>query len=372
MAASNTKILHVFSSLELGGAQRRFIDYVKGSNASFEHVVYAMDGTYDALKLVPNIKPLFDGEKMVPKRDVLGAVKTCRKLLKQIKPNLMITYNWGATEWVMANSLMRICPMIHIQDGFSEEEQSEEVPKRRLLRSLAYRRCNTVVVPSRQLERLALSSWKIPKKKLLFIPNGINLSRFTEEADQNLLAQHNLKPTDKIVGTVSGLRPEKNIGRLIEAFSKVEDSDPDAKLVIVGDGIGMAALKMLADRVCTHGKVIFTGNLPEPEKVLPAFTIFALSSDTEQMPLCVIEAMACGLPIASTDVGDVATMVSEDNRLYIMGREAGPLADNIIGLLKTPDMARRIGVTNKEKAYSDYALDHMIEAYDTLISRVIK
>lgn len=65
-------------------------------------------------------------------------------------------------------------------------------------------------------------------------------------------------------------------------------------------------------------------------------------------------------------------MVSEENRLYVMGREAEPLAGNIIGLLKTPDMARRIGASNKEKAYRDYALDHMINAYDTLLSQLIK
>lgn len=369
--ADQKRILHVFSSLELGGTQRRFLDYIKGSEADFSHTVYAMDNNYTALDGIDSVDRLMGGENLVPKGDTWQAIKATRKILKEHRPDLLVTYNWGATEWVLANSVFSICPTIHIQDGFAEDEQDNEILKRRMLRALAYRTCHKIVVPSKTLEALALNSWKIPKKKLLFLPNGVELQRFTGDADVKLLAEHNLTDTPTIIGTVAGLRSEKNIGRLIEAFSTVEDSHPKAKLVIVGDGVGMSALKMLAERVCSKGQVVFTGALANPEKILPTFDIFALSSDTEQMPLSVIEAMVCGLPIASTDVGDVRAMVSEENQPYIAGKDAAILAENIGDLLSDNDTARTIGAANKEKALSTYSLDDMIKAYDTLFNEAL-
>ena len=65
MTKNSPRILHIFSSLELGGTQRRFVDYIKGSEAGFTHLVYAMDGRYDALKLLPGVEPLFNTQTVV-------------------------------------------------------------------------------------------------------------------------------------------------------------------------------------------------------------------------------------------------------------------------------------------------------------------
>ncbi len=366
MASTQKHILHVFSSLELGGAQRRFIAYVQGSQAKHRHSVYAMDGIYDALKLLPGIKAPNDGKQTIPKGNTLAAVKACRQYLKDQKPDLLVTYNWGATEWILANKYFPICPMIHIQDGFTADELSQEIHKRRLMRAFAYKSCAAVVVPSLSLEKQVRDNWGIKAEKLKFIPNGIDTERFKGPANQNFVRSLGLDSKKPIIGTVAGLRPEKNVGRLIEAFSEVEDSSPECQLVIVGEGIGMAALKMLAERVCRKGAVFFTGSLPHPEYILAAFDIFALSSDTEQMPLSVIEAMATGLPIVSTNVGDIAHMVAQENTEYIAGKDAKTLAKNLSALLQAPKTAREIGLANQKKATTDYQLEKMINRYDTL------
>ncbi|MEX0297444.1 MAG: glycosyltransferase family 4 protein, partial [Kordiimonas sp.] len=110
------------------------------------------------------------------------------------------------------------------------------------------------------------------------------------------------------------------------------------------------------------------GNMVQPEKILPAFDVYALSSDTEQMPLSIIEAMATGLPIVSTDVGDVKKMVSDENKPYIVGREAPVLAENLSGLLRTPTTAEKIGAANYQKAKAQYGIDQMVAAYDQLFT----
>jgi len=362
------RILHVFSSLELGGAQRRFIEYLARTQASFTHSVYAMDSNYDALKLVEELEVLGGGAQLVPKGNTLAAVKAARRLLKESNPHLLVTYNFGAIEWALANRFFPISPTLHIQDGFTAEEQDAEIASRRLMRAFVYKGCKAVVVPSLTLETHAKASWGIKANRLKFIPNGIDISRFICPPNLDLAKSLGIDQKKRIIGTVAGLRPEKNIGRLIEAFSHVEDEFPDTQLVIIGEGIGMPALKMLADRVCKKGAVIFTGGLPQPEYILPTFELFALSSNTEQMPLSVIEAMAAGLPVASTNVGDITHMVADTNKEYIAGRDARILAENLCALLRVPDVANRIGAANQEKAKTEYGIEHMVETYDNLFN----
>lgn len=363
-------ILHVFSTLAVGGPQRRFADYLNRSSGGFRHLVYAMDGNYQALTLMDGIEQPAD--QPIPKGDTWAAVKASRAYLKQVRPDLLVTYNWGATEWVLGNKYFSICPMLHIQDGFTDDETGGEVGKRRLLRSFAYKGCNGVIVPSRTLERIARNSWGIREKKLHYIPNGIVTERFDKPFDDKLAAELGIKPNSQVIGTVAALRLEKNIGRLIEAFSKVEDSHPDCQLVIVGDGVGLSPLKMLAERVCRRESVIFAGNLAEPERLLKRFDIFALSSDTEQMPLSILEAMAAGLPVVATHVGDVRAMVSESNKPYVAGKEADPLAENLLGLLAAPALMKEIGGANRKKAQEEFEQLTMVESYDRLFENTIK
>ncbi len=366
------RILHIFPSFELGGSQRRMVTYLNETQAVLDHMVYALDNNYEAAALTDNFIKADIPANIVPRGDTLKAVKICRSLIAEIKPDLLVTYNWGSIEWALANRWPKRVPMIHIQDGFAEDEQRQEKNNRRRLRRFAYRTCNRVVVPSRQLETIARESWHIRTKRLQYIPNGIDTSRFEGKADTSLLRQFDLKPDDTIVGTVARLNHEKNIGRLIEAFSAIENKHTNAKLVIVGDGVGMSALKMLAERICEPGRVVFTGQIDQPEKILPAFDIFSLSSDTEQMPISVLEAMAASKPVASTNVGDIKQMVSAENQGFIDGNEAEQLASSLDTLLADPALASNIGHANARVVKERYSLSGMVESYDTLFAETSK
>lgn len=362
-------VLHVFPSFEVGGSQRRLVTYLNTSEAQFDHQVYAMDGCYAAGDLIRDFKRADIADGAIPKGSVFKGVSAAGAQLRQIKPDLLICYNWGAIEWALAAGTN--IPTVHVQDGFAEDEQTTEKPLRKLMRRFAYRRCKRVIVPSRNLEDIARKSWHIRPKNLTYIPNGIDLKLFSQAADPSLLGQLDITNDHMIVGTIARLKPEKNIGRLIEAFSRVEDDFPAARLVVVGDGVGMAALKMLAERICSEGRVIFTGNISEPERIVPAFDIFALSSDTEQMPISVLEAMAASKPIVSTDVGDVKRMVSETNRTYIADKSADTLARNITALLSDPALATYIGKENRKLAEDRYSETSMITAYDKVFSECL-
>ena len=112
----------------------------------------------------------------------------------------------------------------------------------------------------------------------------------------------------------------------------------------------------------------FTGRVA-PEDVLGSVDIFALSSDTEQMPNALLEAMAASLPVAAVEVGDVKSIVCEDNREFIVPRDDGPaFASAITRLLRDLDKRRASGTKNRERVVSEYSQERMFATYSTLLT----
>ena len=102
--------------------------------------------------------------------------------------------------------------------------------------------------------------------------------------------------------------------------------DVGARLVIIGDGPERQTLERLAAELGIADRVRFAGHVAAPAAEYARFDVFALPSDTEQMPLSVLEAMAAGLPVVSTDVGDVRAMVAEENAPLLVPKDDAALA----------------------------------------------
>jgi glycosyltransferase involved in cell wall biosynthesis len=174
------------------------------------------------------------------------------------------------------------------------------------------------------------------------------------------------------VGTVGGLRPEKNHARLLRACARLPGNGRPLRLALVGDGPERPALERLAAALGIGDRVTFTGFLADPRPALRAFDVFALSSDTEQMPYSLVEAMASGLPAVATDVGDVRAMLPQEAQDWIVpaSDEAG-LAMKLAQLLHDPGARREIGRRNGAHAAAQFGLDTMIRCYATLFEGLI-
>ena len=291
-----------------------------------------------------------------PKGSMFGNALRFRRLLKQWRPDVLVTGNWGAIEWAMAN-IPPVTRHIHVVDGFGPEERSVQIPRRIWTRRLVLAR-SLVVLPSRTLVRIATEIWKLNSRFVRYIPNGIDLARFAAQAR----TPHDGPP---VIGTVAALRREKNVARLIRAFARVVSETP-ARLIVVGDGEERPALTDLAASLGVADHVTFTGHRNDTPALYAGFDIFALSSDTEQMPLSVIEAMASGLPIVSTGVGDVGAMLATENDPFVVPLDDGAMADALIALLRDPVLRGSLGAANLEKAQRDFAQAAMFERYRAL------
>lgn len=365
-AAAPIKLLHVFSTFNVGGPQVRFVKIAERLGGRYRHVVVATDLNYGARSLSDNVASIEIGDAVFDKRNTLANLPLYRRLIRNSRARRLITYNWGATEWGLANLVAGI-PHVHIEDGFGPEETQRQIPRRIWFRRLALARARPIVLPSRTLERIALDQWKFPRSQIAYVPNGVDCARFDRPPDRALLEAHGLDAGIPVIGTVAGLRPEKNVGRLIRAFALFRKRHA-AQLAIVGTGALRESLETLAKDLGMAAHVKFIGHLAQVERILRAFSVYAISSDTEQMPISLIEAMAASLPVAAVEVGDIASMVAPENRPFVTPIDETALAVAIETLLTDPDRRARIGAANAAKARSAYAEEAMIAAYDALYS----
>jgi len=356
-------LLHVFPSFQVGGSQRRFAALANHFGQNYRHTIVSLDGCRDAtVLLAQNVAyTLIDGP---PKRGLLTSIRDAHRALLAEAPDLLITYNWGAMEWAAAN-LLTAFRHVHIEDGFGPEEASGQLRRRVLFRRGVLNIKSTLVLPSHTLVNLARKEWRISASRVLYVPNGIPCARFQREPDAEIM--RGLKGSGPIIGTVATLRKEKALDRLIAAFGLLRGRQP-ARLVIVGDGPERASLEALAASSGLADSITFTGSISRPETVVTGFDVFALSSDTEQMPLSVLEAMASGLAIAATDVGDIRRMVTAGNHPFLTTKSPTALADAIQRLLADKDERARIGASNLARAGQEYDEATMFASYDAIFS----
>ncbi len=355
-------LLHVFSTFAIGGPQMRFVALANHFGAAYRHTLIAMDGnTACRARLAPGLDVALP-DNPLRKGETLANLGRIMATLRALRPDLLVTSNWGTIEWAMANALARI-PHLHMEDGFGPEERARQIPRRVWLRRLFLRRA-TVMLPSQTLLRIATAQWRLPARHLRYVPNGIDLARFAP-------GPRGIPPWGDgggpvggpVVGTVAALRAEKNLSRLLAAFAAVP---PPARLVIVGDGPERAALAAQAAALGLAARVHFTGAIDDTAPVYRFFDVFALSSDTEQMPLSVLEAMASGLSVAATDVGDVRAMLSPANAAFVVEPSETALAGAITRLLADPAARAAIGAANRARAEQVFDQRAMFRAYADL------
>jgi glycosyltransferase involved in cell wall biosynthesis len=124
---------------------------------------------------------------------------------------------------------------------------------------------------------------------------------------------------------------------------------------------------MAHDRGVAHS-VTFLGGVGEPERILSCLDLFAITSDTEQMPLSVLEAMSSGHAVVGTHVGDVHDMVAPENRRFIVASDPAALAEAAVALLDDHGLRRSTGEANRRRAHAEFDEGRMVAAYDRLFA----
>jgi len=360
------RLLHLHSSFDAGGKELRAAKLINAFGKGVSHtIVSAQPGALGAVAALdkriavdcPADFPALSG------RPTPGRLQRLAAAMRGF--DLILTYNWGAMDATMAHTLFRdfhgLAPLVHHEDGFNQDEAQRLKPSRNWFRRIGLGRASALVVPSRRLETVALGAWHQPRGKVHRIVNGIDIAAYGRKARPDVLPRVIKRPGEKWLGTIAGLRPVKNLPRLVRAFAALPD---DWQLVILGEGPEREAIRAEALRLEIAHRVHLPGFVADPSTAIGLFDLFALASDSEQFPISVVEAMAAGLAVVSPDVGDVAAMLAAENRAFVApaGDEAA-LSAHLLALAGDETSRRAIGEANRALALAEYDEKAMVARY---------
>jgi phosphatidylinositol alpha-1,6-mannosyltransferase len=210
-----------------------------------------------------------------------------------------------------------------------------------------------------------------PDAALEHLPPGVDAEVFRPDPAARAALRRRYGLGDApVVSCVSRLVARKGQDQLVRVLSRVRARVPGTRLLLVGDGPDAARLRRLAAEHGVAEHVVFSGAVPAAE--LPAHhavgDAFALPCrtrggglDVEGLGIVLLEAAASGLPVVAGDSGGAPETVREDVTGHVVdGRDAGALADALVGLLADPERARRMGAAGREWMLRDWALPTLV------------
>ncbi|GAA5076059.1 glycosyltransferase [Lysobacter panacisoli] len=269
-------------------------------------------------------------------------------------------YAWLATRRESA-------PLIATLHGWVENSTSLRLYTRLEL-ALLRRFDALVVVAAEQAERLVRNG--IPRSRIRHVDNGIDCPRRDDDAASALRAQLGLSPSARVFAAVGRLSPEKNIALLLRAFAGVAARDADAVLLVIGDGPQREALESLASELKLDARVRFLGRRTDMPALYSLMHALVLPSLTEGMPLVVLEAMACEVPVVASAVGDVPRLLerSEHGRV-VPPADLGALEAALLDACAQP--ARR-DVAARRHVLEHHSSQVMARAYLDLYATLLE
>lgn len=339
----------------------------------FRHTVVATDNNTEAMGIVrsADVQTL----PWAPPDGAMAGVRFCRELLKRVQPDLLLTYNWGSMDAVLAARSARLHRHVHHEDGFNADEAERLHSRRNWARRVSLRSTD-LVVPSENLLRIARTTWRLSRSHL--IPNGIDADRFRRDAATGAAFRetHGIPAEAFVLGAVGHLRPVKNFPRLVRAAADaLLPGDQPLVVCVVGEGPERGAIEEAAAAAEGKIKVVLTGHLTELAGAYSAFDAMAITSDSEQQPVSLLEAMAAEVPVVATDVGDVSKTLPPQGRVFVVPlgpRVEAELAGAIGRLAGATDQRGDLAAAGLKRVRERYSLDAMVATYGDLYEAALR
>jgi len=252
------------------------------------------------------------------------------------------------------------------------QEQVQEFLKSTVMHWLRdfMRKCQHIVIPSESMRSILVNDYGLVDR-FTVIPTGIDLTPFRSANGSALRAEWGW-PDDKIIISAGRLAEEKNWVTLLHAFALAQKSQPNIRLVLVGDGPQADALRQLAGELGVGERVLFTGKVPfgEIPNYLKAADLFAFASVTETQGLVTLEAMAAGLPIVAVAASGTQDILEDGAQGFLVQNDAQDLSNGIIKLVENPGLMSRFrsAALRKSRVYDNKRLARkMLKVYEQAI-----
>lgn len=161
-------------------------------------------------------------------------------------------------------------------------------------------RSDAVTAVSESLKRDTYTHFPL-KREVQVIPNFVCVDQYSHVPDTSLRARY-APNGERLVVHVSNFRPVKRVQDVVGMFKLLNQRIP-ARLLLIGDGPERQRIETICRQSSGCDSIQFLGKMTRPEEVMASCDLFALTSDSESFGLAALEAMACGVPVVSTDTG---------------------------------------------------------------------
>jgi glycosyltransferase involved in cell wall biosynthesis len=240
------------------------------------------------------------------------------------------------------------------------------LPRRSIFNRFKFSRARKVVCIS-QFIATQMRDWGLPKEKLVIIPSAVPLpdAKISRDAvSLELRRRLNISADKKLIGNIAAMVGHKDQATLLRAARHVVDKRPNAAIVIIGDGELRPQLEQQRRELHLEQFVYFAGFIPDAEKFLPAFDVFAMSSCMEGLGSIVLDAFAAGVPVAATAGGGLPELVRQrDTGLLAPIGDDRALARAVLDLLSSPSMAAELTQKARDFVAANFSVHGMAEQY---------
>jgi glycosyltransferase involved in cell wall biosynthesis len=175
----------------------------------------------------------------------------------------------------------------------------------------------------------------------------------------------------RVIGTVAGLRPQKDTATLLRSLGLLRQWGQEADLVVCGEGPQLPMLRRIARRLAIENSVEFAGWVQDVPRRLAAWDVFVLATHYEGLSYALLEAMAAGKPIVASRVSGVEeVLIHGECGLLVRPDCPEELAEAIRRLLDDPVRARHLGMAARRRAVERYGLDRQLEQLTILYQQL--
>ena len=361
--------MHVIYRFECGGLQTLLAECInRMPEQHYRHAVICLSGQTDYAKKVSRPGVKFFSLNKQPGSGWSAHLKLW-KLLRQLRPAIVHTYNISTIEYSFTAWMARVPVRVHAEHGRDSVEMDGNHRKYNLLRWMLIPFVDVYVAVSADLAEWLRRRVGVPEHKIAMVSNGIDTLQSAPAPTKFAHASGK-----RWIGTVGRIDRIKNHAGLLDAFGLLLAQFPapefDLHLAIIGDG---PLLPTLRERVASErwaGRVWLPGARDDIADIMRSLSVFVLPSLSEATPVTILEAMASALPVVASNVGGVPQLVlSRQTGMLTDGFEPQSLANALAVYINDPELGARHGKAGRMRVQACYGIDTMVAAYDSLYSQ---
>ena len=364
------RIMHIVDSLGVGGLENGLVNLIERLDPSqFQHIVCSVRGLGPMADRLPA-----DRVRIIDMGKTDGAfpiqIGALARRIREVKPHIVHSRNWGAVEAVVAGRWTRSCALVHSEHGIDVSAVQSEPARRNWFRRLAFELADRVFSVSNQLRELYSRRTGFPAKKIDVIYNGVDSERFAPDASarERVRQELGIAADEFCIGAVGRLDPIKDYRTLLNAAEKVAEFRERWQVLVLGEGPEQPQLQEWVDsRPKLKAHVRFLGRTTRVSQILNAFDAYVLSSISEGISNSLLEAMATGLPVvASVTGGNPEVAVDGESGMLFPVGDSGRLAELLMTLSRESELRHRLGKNALRRVREQYSMESMIRNYHGL------